>query len=181
MIFNKLMETEKIPDNENVIYREAVRAIAFNFDGQVVMVRSKMDDYQFPGGGIEGAESQLETLRREAMEEAGIVIKEDAQLVGIVEERRKSLEIDDVYFVMTSAYYLCDVKSYVDVQLEEYEKEWGYTPAEVTIEEAYRKNVDVLQQQKQINQGVERDTLVLKCLLDHQDELLAMRNVYARN
>ena len=169
MIFNEIIGLEKIPENERVIYREAVRAVIFNSNNQVVMVQIQEGGlhYQFPGGGLEDGELQLETLKREAMEEAGIVIKDHVELIGVMEERRKSREVKDAYFVMKSTYYQCYIEAHTDQQLEDYEKELGFTPIEIEIEKAYRKNLDVLQQQEVTNPFTERDTFVLKCLLDH--------------
>ena len=178
MIFDEILGLKEIPENEKVIYRDAVRAIAFNSDNQVIMVQSRDGDYQFPGGGLENGESQLETLKREALEEAGIVIKDAAELIGVVEEGRKSLEIEDAYFVMKSTYYLCYVEEYVDaLQLEEYEKEWGFTPVRIELAEAYKKNLSILTQREKVNPWVERDTLVLKYLVEHKEELLEIGRV----
>jgi len=178
MIFNEIIGLENIPENEHVIYREAVRAVAFNFINQVVMIESSRGDYQFPGGGIDVGEEQLETLRREALEEAAIVIKESVQQIGVMEESRKSLEVEGAYFVMKSTYYLCHVESYADdTQLEEYEKAMGFTPVEIEIEEAYKRNLKVLQQPDQGTPWIERDTLVLKYLLDNKAKLLEIGGV----
>ena len=169
MIFDEIIGLEKISDDENIIYRKAVRAVVLNSKSQLVMVKSSNEDYRFPGGGLEDGEGHLETLKREAMEEAGIIIKEDVQLIGVMEERRKSREVKDAYFVMKSTYYLCYIEAHTDQQLEDYEKELGFVPIEMDLEEAYRKNVVVLQQQELANPFTERDTYVLKCLLENME------------
>ena len=166
MIFNKILGLEKVPENMNIIVREAVRAVALNSNNQLVMIQSRIGDYSFPGGGIDERESHLDALKREALEEAGIIIKEDIQLLGVVEEKRKSLEIDGAYFAMKSTYYLCCVSGYTEPKLEEYEKEWGFTPVEINASEAYEKNLNILQHHEQCPPWLERDTLALKCLLD---------------
>ena len=177
MLFNEVIGFEVIPEDEKVIYRQAVRAIVLNRDHQVVMIRSRKGDYSFPGGGLEEGESQLETLRREALEEAGIVIKEAARLIGVVKEQRRSLEVSGAYFMMTSSYYLCDVKAYAKPQLEEYEKEWGFTPVPIDIAWAYKKNLEVFKRQDLVIPWLERDTFVLKCLLENKEELFKMGSV----
>jgi len=179
MIFDVLMGLVEIPENEKVIYRDAVRAIVLNEKNQVVMIQSRKEDLQFPGGGLEVGESELETLRREALEEAGVVIKEKVHLIGVVKEQRKSVVVEDTYFMMKSTYYLCHVKT-SDInaqQLEDYEKELGLTPIEIDIAEAYRKNSTILKEQANPHLWVERDTIVLKYLLDRQEELLKMGSV----
>ena len=178
MLFDEVIGLEEIPEGENVIYRKAVRAIAFNSDNEVVMIRSRKGDYQFPGGGLENGESLLETLRREALEEAAVVIADEARIIGVVEERRRSLETRDAYFVMRSTYYLCYVKGHADdQQLECYEKEWGFTPVTIDIAEAYQQNLAILERKDLVIPWLARDTFVLKCLLDNKAELLKMGSV----
>ena len=170
-MFDEIIGLETVPEGEAVIYREAVRAIIFNANNQLVMVQINEGGlhYQFPGGGLENEETQLETLKREALEEAGIVIKEEVKLLGVMEERRKSREVEDTYFIMKSTYYRCEVKAYTNQQLEDYEKALGFVPVEIDPQEAYQKNVSVLQQQNDKNPFTQRDTFVLKWLLDHME------------
>ena len=50
-------------------YRPSVRGIIFDSQGRVAMIYSKKKHfYKFPGGGVEGNESHLETLAREIRE-----------------------------------------------------------------------------------------------------------------
>lgn len=43
-------------NNQNVVQREAVRAVFFR-DDHILMMLSNKGDYKFPGGGIEGKET----------------------------------------------------------------------------------------------------------------------------
>ena len=65
-------------DESSPLYiRPSVRGIVIQ-KGKIAMVHSlKYDYYKFPGGGIEGEESQIETLIREVEEEAGLIVKAD--------------------------------------------------------------------------------------------------------
>ncbi len=57
--------------------RPSVRAILIR-DGRIAMVHSlKYDYYKFPGGGIEEGETQLDALRRETAEDAGMTVIRD--------------------------------------------------------------------------------------------------------
>ena len=61
-----------------------VRAIVENASGQVVLVRhSYTPGLYLPGGGVERGEPALHALKRELIEEAGVEMTGDAQLVGI--------------------------------------------------------------------------------------------------
>ena len=61
------------------------------------------------GGGCEPGESTAAAARREAYEEAGIVLGED--LGPVVLHRRASFEFDGQWLEQTEDYYLCEVSS----------------------------------------------------------------------
>ena len=65
--------------NGEKFYRPSVRGIIFDNDCNVAMVYSrKYHFYKFPGGGIEGDETHLETLAREIKEETGMTLISDS-------------------------------------------------------------------------------------------------------
>ena len=64
------MDLKNYNPNGKKFYRPSVRGIIFNDDGDIAMIYSqKYHFYKFPGGGIEGNETHLETLVREIREE----------------------------------------------------------------------------------------------------------------
>ncbi len=72
LLFN--LDSKDYTKAENEFSRPSVRAIIIK-DGKVAMVHSlKYDYYKFPGGGIEPGETQRQTLVREPLEEAGLVV-----------------------------------------------------------------------------------------------------------
>lgn len=110
--------------------RPSVRAIIVK-NGKVAMVHSlKYDYYKFPGGGIEGEETQLEALCRETAEEAGLmVLPETVREFGLVRRCEKS-DRDGVnkVFVQDNFYYLCEAADGVKAQnLDDYEADERFT------------------------------------------------------
>ena len=74
----KLLFTIDLKDydpNWEKFYRPSVRGVIFDDKGNVAMIYSgKCHFYKFPGGGIEGNETHLETLMREIKEETGMTL-----------------------------------------------------------------------------------------------------------
>jgi 8-oxo-dGTP pyrophosphatase MutT (NUDIX family) len=131
------------------------------------MVKTSKGDYKFPGGGIEEGESLYEALAREISEETGYIISNNASLAGKAIERRQDSVRDDGIFEMISYYYFCDVCSNRSMQkLDDYELKQDFKPIWVNIEYAYRENLQVLNNSIDKNDWVERETLVLKELVE---------------
>lgn len=61
------------------------------------------------GGGCEAGESPAEAARREAFEEAGLVLPDD--LGAVVLQREARFEFDGEWLEQTEDYYLCEVDS----------------------------------------------------------------------
>lgn len=110
-------------ENGTVGRRPSVRGIIIS-DGRIAAVHSlKYDYYKFPGGGIDGGESHLETLVREVKEEVGLTVLPDTvREFGVVIRKEKG-KIDDI-FLQENYYYLCGVDSTVMPQkLDDYEED----------------------------------------------------------
>lgn len=109
------------------VYRPSVRAIIIR-DGRVAMVRSGLYDYyKFPGGGMEPGESQIDTLLREAMEEAGLaILPETVRPFGYV--RRLQGRPDRTIFDQDNYYYIARAQDTIYPQhLDEGEAKQGFT------------------------------------------------------
>ncbi|KEK20693.1 NUDIX hydrolase [Bacillus manliponensis] len=162
MVFNKLLEDEKIHGTEvKVNYREAVRAIIIQ-DENILLVHSNQGDYKFAGGGVEKNESHAEALLREIAEETGYIrciVKEKA---GVVIERNVDEYEEGAYFQMTSHYYFCELIDGIKVnqKLDDYELEQEFMPEWVSIEYAIEQNEKAMKQ-RHYNGWIKRENFVL--------------------
>ena len=162
---------------DKIFKRRAVRGIIYQ-QNKLVMIRSDLyGEYKFPGGGQEEDETDIETLRREVLEETGLDLIEDSVIAyGKSFERRKSVFEKDTLFDMTSIYYLCDTKETTNLtKLDTYEKNYGYKKVLVDLYEAIEKNQDLLNKYskdiiKQKIPWIERELLVLKDILKNSQK-----------
>lgn len=148
-------------------YRPSVRGIIFDKSGNIAMIYSqKYHYYKFPGGGIEGEETQIETLAREIKEETGMTLKpETAKEFGEVLRTQKIDEADeDIILIQYNYYYTCEVEDEIGEQsLDEGEKEADFVLKFVPIEEAIKTN-DAFQGKPMKKQMVEREKRVLEII-----------------
>ena len=125
-------------DNKK-INRIASRGIIRNGNMVLMIHCAFYDDYTFPGGGVEEGEDPIDALKRECMEEAGVVINNIRPFYKIVEER----ELDEeTYMHHESLFYLCEVERTCEQHLESYEIELGYKPVWISIAEAIENNIN---------------------------------------
>lgn len=69
------------------IFRPAIVAIFVNDENKVLIGSSPRDGgYKFPQGGIDDGETPFDTVKREVMEELGVVIEDD-DIVQMFEEK----------------------------------------------------------------------------------------------
>ena len=104
MLFNKLLEIDKVSDSiGNVNYREAVRAVIVR-GNKILMVHSTNRDYKFPGGGIKKGENRIDALKREVKEETGYDLK--FTFLGVQENflRKDNKDIMQYVFLYESIY-----------------------------------------------------------------------------
>lgn len=64
-------------------YRVAVKALVFDDQGRLLVIRNEKDGYEIPGGGWEFGETYEECLKREIDEELGAKIKSIDDFCGI--------------------------------------------------------------------------------------------------
>ena len=148
------------------IVRDAARSIIIN-EGKIALVHSlKYDYYKFPGGGIEAEEDKLEALKRETVEEAGLVIKpETVREFGYVHRIQKGFSENDGYFKQDNFYYLCEVeKGTTDQALDAYEADESFTLEYVDPRVAIRANRQKDHGPKDKNM-IEREARVLEILI----------------
>lgn len=128
------------------VYRTAVKGVILRGSTLLMVHSSKVGIYDFPGGGLQEGETHAQGLYREIREECGLSVAHMGQEIGAVIEYDFPIEAEYDVFKMTSHYYHCEVQDgFVPQQLEDYERELGYTPAWIDIDHALRFNRALLQ------------------------------------
>lgn len=147
--------TEDMP----VFEKHTVRAIIIR-DGKVAMQKSRCGEYKIPGGGVEAEESHIVALRREAVEETGLIIEEDSvEEIGEVLELREDLFEKGRKYVCHSYFYLCKaLDEVVDTKMTESEIEKGFEPVWATPEEISASNRRLCEKCDIPNEVIDRDT-----------------------
>lgn len=156
--------------NGKKFYRPSVRGIIFNDDGDIAMIYSqKYHFYKFPGGGIEGNETHLETLAREIKEETGMtLIPESVKEFGEVLKIQKGDETgEDTIHIQQNFYYTCKVEDKIgDQDLDDGEKDLDFVLEFVPVEEAIAANSAFESDDVFKKQMAERERRVLELLKD---------------
>jgi 8-oxo-dGTP pyrophosphatase MutT (NUDIX family) len=147
------------------IIRTAVRGIIFKGDLLALIYSSKDKGYQFPGGGQEANEDDVQTLIREVDEETGLmVISSSIIAYGCIKEIRSSKIEKDHIFEMTSLYYLCRAEEEVgNTSLQDYEREAGYKLVFIKPKDAFHANEECLKNNQ--SSWLFRENKILKELM----------------
>lgn len=163
MLFNKLLEIEKVNDSiGNINYREAVRAVVMR-KNQILLVHSKNKDYKFPGGGVKKGENRIDALKREVEEETGYVCTKISKKIGMVTEKSKDKFVDNQIFKMISYYYVAEVSDERKEQkLDAYEAKLQFKPVWIDLKKAIDNNNQIIQFESANKANwIERETYVL--------------------
>ncbi len=124
------LDAKNYSEKSETVSRPSVRAIIIH-GGKIAMVHSvKYDYYKFPGGGIEGDESHIETLVRETMEEAGLSVDSSTvrEYGNVHRAEGRILNGTEQCFVQDNFYYLCDAVDNGTQSLDDYEADEQFTP-----------------------------------------------------
>jgi len=129
------------PRGDDVIRREAVKAVV-TADGALLMLLSPgVGDFKFPGGGRHDDEADEQCLARELSEECGRDLTGAPELLLTVVERRPATDRPGAVLEMVSRYYRCCVTEQAhEQQLDDYEKALGLTPRWVLPQTALTAN-----------------------------------------
>ena len=174
MDFDLLLGMEKEETgNRKIYHREAVRAVLME-NGMIFMVHTVNGDFKFPGGGVEKGETHEDTLRRELLEETGCELGRFGRKLGQIIERRADYKQPENIFEMVSHYYLCeDVRSVCKPSLSQHEKELCLTARWLKVEEAFKNNDRIMNENPKMREWVRRETAVLKIICENDEELRA--------
>ena len=167
--FGKMIVEEGLVSKGKIRERKTVRAIIFNDQQKVLMVYSHLyDDYTFPGGGVNEAETDEQALKRELKEEIGADKLSIIKACGTTKEMRYGLKGTDHVYMQASTYYLCDVHEFGFQLLQERELVHGLEPRWVSYDEAIDKNNKVMKDAKHQTKGLKtvliRENMVLNKL-----------------
>ena len=144
------------------IYRTAVKGVVLRGRTLLMVYSSKIDDYDFPGGGLHEGETHAQGLCREILEECGMSVSHIGSEIGALVEYDFPIESDYEVFKMTSHYYQCEVQNgLVPQKLEAYEQELGFTPVWVDVDHALQRNRAALQSDNPPN-WLKKDVFVLE-------------------
>ncbi len=157
------------PDGKK-FYRPSVRGIIFDENNNVAMIYSrKYHFYKFPGGGIKGNETHLETLAREIKEETGMVLIPDSvEEFGEVLKVQKGDEAgEDTIHVQQNFYYICKVEDKIGEQdLDDGEEDLDFVLKFTPVDEAIQTNAAFESNDSFKKQMAEREKRVLEIIKD---------------
>jgi 8-oxo-dGTP pyrophosphatase MutT (NUDIX family) len=149
---NILTEIHRRPGIEvkgKTIHRTAVRGVILRGRNLLIIHSSNVGDYKFPGGGVDEEETHAQALSREIQEECGTSLTRIGRKIGEVIEYNLPMENDYDVFKMTSHYYECEVSDNFGLQkLDEYEKDLGFKPTWIDIDNAIQLNKALLHSDK---------------------------------
>lgn len=155
-------------EGSDVFRRPSARGIIFK-DGKIALVYAVNEKYfKFPGGGIHDDEDKKEALIREVEEEVGLVVKPDTiKEFGSVLRRQKGI-YEPIIFEQENYYYFCECEEEATKQnLDDYEKEAGFTLRFVDIDEAIRVNGDYSSDNIMDDIMIKREKRVLEMIKEY--------------
>jgi len=140
-ILTEIHRAEGINISGKTVHRTAVRAVILRGLDLLMVYSANVGDYKFPGGGVDEGESHEQALARELREECGAsLLSVDGELGAVIEYNFAKDKGFDV-FKMTSHYYFCQAGDDFETQkLDDYERDLGFKPVWVDIEDAISNN-----------------------------------------
>lgn len=132
-------------------------------EGKYAVQLDKTGEYSFLGGGVEEGETLIEALKREVLEESGLVVKENTirEFAEVKEIKADRYEEDTIY-ISHNYYYFCEVDNILNpTSMTEHEKELGCRLAWENLDNIIEAN-----NQLGIDNAIFRDNMVFKTLLN---------------
>jgi len=177
MLFeHQIFHAENLNLAGRAFVRIAARAIILKDDSMLMIYSPSCDEYKFPGGGVERGESMEAALVREVREETGSIVNRIVARVGQIIEYDHPKERQLELFTMRSSYYLVTVQpERLELELDTYESDLGFTPRWVKVDEAIRLNEATMASgSAQLTRWITRDTWALRQIAQNYPALLGM-------
>ena len=160
-------DEQNYADTTKVFEKYNIRGIII-IDGKIAMQQSSVGEYKIPGGGVEKGESYEEALRRELLEEVGLVLVAGSMKeLGEITEIRRDIFEPDTKYISHSLFFSCEVTDErlpITPTVSEIQK--GYQPAWATAEEICKTNHRLGK-----DPWIKRDTAFIKMLLENKIEI----------
>ena len=147
-------------DTVKVYEKYNIRGIIM-LNGKLAMQRSFAGEYKIPGRGVEHGERYEDALRRELLEEVGLVLIEDSMReLGEITEIRKDIFEPDTKYVCHSLFFACKVtKERYPIHPTESEMKRGYH-----LEWALPEDICRINEKIGNEPWIKRDTAFIKML-----------------
>ena len=163
-ILTEILRVEGVNIHGRATLRTAVRAVIFRGRKLLMVYSSNVGDYKFPGGGVDTGESHSQALARELLEECGASLLSVNGELGAIIEYNFAKEKEYDVFKMTSYYYLCQIGDSLGQQnLDGYEKDLGFIPEWIDIDEAISANRSLLNLEE-VPEWLRREIFVLELI-----------------
>jgi 8-oxo-dGTP pyrophosphatase MutT (NUDIX family) len=166
--FRLVLETPPLPTPGGPVKRRlAVRALIVR-EGSLLMVRSALGDWKFPGGGVEPRETVEQALAREVAEETGFTCRGRPRHAGSVVERAPGRDVAGSLFEMESRYFWTEVEGDPGpLHLDAYERKLGFEPGWIPAAAALAANRELVGSGRAgLPAWVGREIRVLELLLE---------------
>lgn len=155
--------------------RETVKAIILK-DNKILLNRSKLGDYSFPGGGIEALESHHEAISREIKEETGFICNSVGDYCGKVVMRRPDRFDISIMYELISYFYLCEISAVQGEQtLSKTEINHGLEPMWIDIEEALISTKQFHQDGKRVDYWYDQIIFILEWIVEYTTSRSSLR------
>ena len=149
-----------------------VRVLLEDEKGEICVVKSLKHDYiQIPGGGVEDGETLEEAAKRETREEVGYEIT-DLNPLGYVIEERYGLTDEDA---KKSFVFIAKAGKNVGTDLTEEEKEEGFAPVWMTVDEAFK----AIEKKDRELENTSQDKKSYNGTFANRRDLIIIRHIYS--